>query len=245
MAQADAIRAGYACLTEQKSRQEFAAQIAWRCTLDYDRLPPPDSASEIYFAPDLVRLSDHEVLVDCGAFDGDSIRLFRDRTAGAFRHIYACEPDAANREALARYIASLPERERDSVSVLPFAVGASNGRVSFHSSGTAGSRMTTEESVDSIECRRLDDLLEGIAPTFIKMDIEGSEPDALSGATATIRAHRPLLAVCAYHKSEHLWTLPALIRAALPEYRISLRRYAEECWETVFYAVPPERAAGG
>jgi hypothetical protein len=36
--------------------------------------------------------------------------------------------------------------------------------------------------------------------------------------------------------------LPQIMKAALPEYQISLRRYAEECWETVYYAVPPERA---
>lgn len=76
---------------------------------------------------------------------------------------------------------------------------------------------------------------------MIKMDIEGAELDALRGATETIRTARPILAVCAYHKCEHLWTLPSTISAVLPEYQISLRRYAEECWEMVYYAIPPER----
>jgi hypothetical protein len=93
----------------------------------------------------------------------------------------------------------------------------------------------------SIECRRLDDILDGPQPTLIKMDIEGAEPRAIPGAAATIRAARPLLAICAYHKCEHLWTLPVLIHNALPEYEIFLRRYAEDCWETVYYAIPPER----
>jgi hypothetical protein len=105
--------------------------------------------------------------------------------------------------------------------------------------------MTTEQSTASIDCRRLDTLLTDADPTFIKMDIEGAEPDAIAGATATIRRSKPLLAVCAYHKCEHLWTLPALLKAALPEYRASLRRYAEECWEMVYYAVPPERVVRG
>jgi FkbM family methyltransferase len=245
LASVAAIRSGYQRLADSKSRQEFAAQIAWRCSLDYDRLPPPDRASDIYFPTDLMRLSDEEVLVDCGAFDGDSIRLFRERTGGSCRHIYACEPDAGNRRALDLYLSSLPDDKRDSVSVFPFAVGNHDGAVFFNASGTAGSRITTDHSTASIECRRLDSLLEGIAPTIIKMDIEGAEPDAISGATKTIRASRPILAVCAYHACEHLWTLPALMSAALPEYRISLRRYAEECWETVYYAIPPERALDG
>ncbi|HTM25549.1 MAG TPA: FkbM family methyltransferase [Vicinamibacterales bacterium] len=245
LASVDAMRTGYRCLDDEKSRREFAAQIAWRCSLDYDRLPAADPASDIYYPPDLFRLNAEEVLVDCGAFDGDSIRFFLDKTSGAFRHIYACEPDASNRRALDGYLSSLPGADRARVSILPYAIGDRDGLVYFDSSGTAGSHMTTERSTESIDCRRLDTLLKDANPTFIKMDIEGAEPDAIGGATATIRRAKPLLAVCAYHKCEHLWTLPALLKAALPEYRVSLRRYAEECWEMVYYAVPPERVVRG
>ena len=73
------------------------------------------------------------------------------------------------------------------------------------------------------------------------MDIESAEPYAIEGATETIRKARPIIAACAYHKCEHLWTIPVLMKAALPEYQIFLRRYAEECWEMVYYAIPPER----
>jgi hypothetical protein len=112
----------------------------------------------------------------------------------------------------------------------------------FNASGTAGSHLSSEGATQAVECRCLDTLLDGRTPTLVKMDIEGAEPDALRGAFEVIRRARPILAVCAYHKSEHLWTLPQIMKAALPDYRISLRRYAEECWETVYYAVPPERA---
>jgi FkbM family methyltransferase len=239
------IRAGHALLGDPRSRQEYAAQIAWRCSLDYARLPPQEPASDMYFPRDIVRLSDNEVLVDCGAFDGDSIRVFLERTSRSFSQIYAFEPDATNRRALERYLSSLPDCESERISILPFGVSDHNGMVHFNASGTVASRVTTDQSADSIECRRLDDALTACPVTIIKMDIEGAEPDALRGATRIIRTARPILAVCAYHKCEHLWTLPSIISAALPEYQISLRRYAEECWETVYYAVPPERFAGG
>jgi FkbM family methyltransferase len=234
--------AGYDCLTDDKSRSEFAAQIASRCSLEFDRLPPYDDAADIYFPRDLIELSSDEVFVDCGAFDGDSIRLFRVKTAGAYRRIYACEPDTSNRAALQRFIASLHVPEQSRITVLPFAIGDHDGAVYFDASGTAASRLSADRHTQAIECRKLDTLLNADQPTIIKMDIEGAEPDAIAGATGTIRRARPILAVCAYHKNEHLWTLPTLIKAALPDYRISLRRYAEECWETVYYAVPPERA---
>jgi FkbM family methyltransferase len=241
VASAQEIRAGHALLSDSRSRTEFAAQIAWRCSLDYARLPPPEPVSDMYFPRDIMRLADNEVLVDCGAFDGDSIRAFLERTSRSFGRIHAFEPDARNRRALERYLSSLPNCESDRISVLPFGLSDHDGTVFFNASGTAGSRMTTDRSTGAIECRRLDGLLDGSPPTIIKMDIEGAEPEALRGATGTIRTARPMLAVCAYHKCDHLWTLPAMMKAALPEYQISLRRYAEECWETVYYAVPPER----
>jgi len=241
LASVDDMRAGYACLADVPSRREFAAQIAWRCSLDYGRLPPPEPASAMYFAPDMVRLSAEEVLVDCGAFDGDSIRMFLDRTSGAFRRIYAFEPDPQNRAVLESYLSTLPHGARERIAVFPFGVGDFNGTVSFEGSGTAGSRILSAGGSDVIECRRLDDMLGGLPVTIVKMDIEGAEPGALRGATDTIRRTRPILAVCAYHKCEHLWSLPVIMSGALSEYRVFLRRYAEECWETVYYAVPPER----
>ncbi len=234
----NAIRAGYALLSDARSRLEFAAQIQWRSSLNYDCLPKPDPPDEMYYAPDLVSLSGREVLADCGAFDGDSIRMFLERTHGQFLHIYAIEPDTKNRAALDKYLALLPCEVRQRISVLPFGLSDRDEVVSFDASGTVGSRVVAGSGSESIQCRRLDDILDGPQPTLIKMDIEGAEPRAILGAAATIRASRPILAICAYHKCEHLWTLPVLIKNALPEYEIFLRRYAEECWETVYYAIP-------
>ena len=67
-----------------------------------------------------------------------------------------------------------------------------------------------------VEAQPLDDLLSDLDPTFIKMDIEGAEPNALLGATATLRAKTPTLAICLYHTREHLWEIPRAIREASP-----------------------------
>jgi FkbM family methyltransferase len=238
-----AIRAGYTLLSDMRSQREFLAQVRWRCTLDYGCLAQPDPPEEMYYARDLVSLGADEVLVDCGAFDGDSIRTFLARTHGSFRHIYAIEPDANNRAALADYLGSVPGELSRRISVLPYGLSDADEVVSFDASGTVGSRIVDGAGSGTIHCRRLDDILDGPQPTLIKMDIEGAEPRAIVGATATIRASRPILAICVYHKCEHLWTLPVLIQNALPGYKLFLRRYAEECWETVYYAIPPERLA--
>jgi hypothetical protein len=75
------------------------------------------------------------------------------------------------------------------------------------------------------------------------MDIEGAELDALAGAGDIMAHSSPVMAVCAYHQCNHLWIIPRILKSANPNYRIFLRRYAEDCWETVYYAVPPDRLA--
>jgi FkbM family methyltransferase len=236
----DRLQLAYAVLSDQKSRIEFAAQIFWRCSLDYSRLPPHDPASEMYFPHDLIRLREDEVFMDCGAFDGDSIRLFLERARQQYRRIIALEPDPNNREALMTFVQA-PGKPLYDVSILPYAVSDHSGTVLFNANGSVGSSLSTSGLGITVECRRIDELADLEAPTFIKMDIEGAEPDALEGAKETLRNARPILAVCAYHKCEHLWQIPLIMAKILPEYQISLRRYAEECWETVYYAIPPER----
>jgi FkbM family methyltransferase len=240
--QADAIPAGYQLLADEASREEFLAQLRWRCLMDYDCLPEPGAPKDMYFAPDLFRLSREEVVVDCGAFDGDTMQSFLDKTNGQFRHMYLFEPDPANLRALAARIATYPADVAARISIHPYAVGSQNGTVRFRADGDVGSKVVADGGTVEMECRTLDTVLaDGPPPTFIKMDIEGAEVQAIPGGTGIIGRCRPILAVCAYHRCDHLWIIPQLLRAAFPDCSLFLRRYAEECWETVYYAVPPER----
>lgn len=74
-------------------------------------------------------------------------------------------------------------------------------------------------------------------PTFIKMDIEGAEKEALLGAERIIRQKRPKLAISAYHKPEDIYELAQLIQKFNPNYRFSLQRYGRGIADMVLYAV--------
>jgi hypothetical protein len=77
----------------------------------------------------------------------------------------------------------------------------------------------------------------GAAATFIKMDIEGAEFNALKGAERTIRKHKPKLAVCVYHKAEDLITIPQYIKSLVPEYKLYFRAHLPGPFDYVLYAV--------
>jgi FkbM family methyltransferase len=239
-AHAGEIRACDEALADEQSRRELAGQLEWRYWLDDGALPPPLNPSETYFPLELMVPSKNEVFVDCGSFQGDIIPSFSSHWNGSFQRIFALEPDPQNREALVSTTRNMGLADR--VTVIPYAVGEKSGIVSFASTGTVTSQVIDgREGAISVECRRLDEISWPLTPTYIKMDIEGAEPQALMGATNLLRRHYPILAVCTYHRTEHLWQIPSLIRSIAPEYRLFLRRYAEECWEGVCYAIPDHR----
>lgn len=73
------------------------------------------------------------------------------------------------------------------------------------------------------------------------MDIEGAEKNALRGAYNIITNEHPVLAICAYHERHDLWTIPLLIDSIYNGYSFFLRPHANDCYETVCYAIPKER----
>jgi hypothetical protein len=97
-----------------------------------------------------------------------------------------------------------------------------------------------------VPCEPLDTVLGGSTPTYIKMDIEGAEIDALVGARQVIASGRPVLAISAYHLQDHLWAIPLLINAIVDRYRYHYRRYTHHPNDDlVLYAIPEERWLGG
>lgn len=223
------IQAAYRLLADEKSRQTFVAQLHLYGYADFDA-PRPASGAE-YF-PDLFELLSDEVFIDCGAFDGDTIRALDRRSK--FAQAVALEPDPANFAKLRASVAEMKCASR--VQTLPFAVAASSGKVSFEATGTMGARIGTGTEV--VETVALDQLLVGRRPTYIKMDIEGAEPDALAGARRLIQQHLPVLAISAYHLQDHLWTIPRIIHSFSDQYRVYLRSYDQQGFGLCCYGVP-------
>ena len=224
------------------SEIEYQTQVRWRFLLEYEALRAPRPMSELYFPGDLIRPRTDEVFVDCGAFTGDTIDAFVAARGGQFDRIVAVEPDPLNCAALRQRVATWSGQDRDRVRIAPVAVGSSRGTLRFAMTGTAGSSIGSGD--ETVEVAPLDEILADSRPTYIKFDVEGAERDALIGGSQTISANMPVLAVCLYHRPEDLWDLPLLVRSLRPDYRLYVRRYSDERWETVLYAVPPDRDLG-
>jgi FkbM family methyltransferase len=234
---ADDVRRCAGLMSDERSRKEFLAQVRWRLYGDFSVLPAPESGPQ-YFASECFSLSEHEVFIDCGAFDGDTLRVFLDESHGHFQRAVCFEPDPSNFAKLEAYVGSLPEPVRNRIEARQFAVGSSERVASFEAAGDTSS--TLGSGSIEVNCVSLDGFVGGARASFLKFDIEGAEPDALAGAGHTISRQSPVLAVCAYHRPGHLWELPLLIDKIRPGYHHFLRPY-KQVWELVCYAVPEDR----
>ena len=237
-AETSLIEKAYSVLADPASKSEFRQQLEWRTTLQPEVLGSHPPASETYFADDLFDLRPDENFVDCGAFDGDSVRAFLARTGGKFQSVTALEPDASNRANFEVFRQGLGSADAAKIDLLPYAVSDAPGKVRFDATGTAASVLGSGDG--EIECVTLDAALKRPA-TFIKMDIEGAEPLAIRGARQQLAKAQPIVAACIYHAQRHLWEIPLLLHELMPDAKISIRRYAAECWELVCFAIPTKR----
>lgn len=227
----------FGTLVDDQSRQTLVEAIALRRSGDMRWLRSPSPADQ--YTPAGVPLPQtHVRLVDGGAFDGDTILHFV--AAGIdIEAVAAFEPDPANYAALVhRGRAAAPAAE---MTFLPCGLDAETRQMRFKANGLASSGMT-EHGELVIQTVALDEALPDWNPTYVKLDIEGAEGSALRGMAETLRAARPALAVCVYHKPADLWKLPRLVDELLPGASFFLRSHAWNGFDLVLYAVPHEMA---
>lgn len=233
----DAVMDAATLWSDGRSLREFVHQIRWRLSSDFAVLPPVEPNQ--YFAEGVVRVGNDEVFVDCGAFTGDTLLDVAHRV-GAWRAYHAFEPDPASFAALQAVADALPDSLRQRVHLHQAATSDRRGTVRFDATGLGSASISVEGGYE-VTCLSIDEVVSGPPPTFIKMDIEGAESATLIGSRGAIRDGRPSLALAAYHKQADLWELPRQVHEMMAEYQMFLRPHAGEGFDTVLYAIPPER----
>lgn len=216
-------------LADEMSREIYIERIK-RVFLLSDISHVMASATEQYF-DEKVELTEQEVFLDCGAYIGDTAMEFIQRVNGKYRQIYMFEAEVSKfgqiQENLKGYRYKL----------YPYGVWSDNRELCFDADGSSASKVSDNGEGMQIEVVALDNIEFEETPTFIKMDIEGAEKEALLGAKNMISEYHPKLAICVYHRWEDLFELPLLIKEFSPDYRLYIRHYSDHFAETVCYAI--------
>ncbi|MGC8791329.1 MAG: FkbM family methyltransferase [Desulfurella sp.] len=185
-----------------------------------------------YFHPK-VKPEDDDIIVDAGAYIGDTIEEIIKQNIN-YKKIYAFEPDNENYSKLIENT-----KKYDNIFCNKFGLWNQTDKLHFISDGTVGSSITDNlnEANQTIDVISLDEFFKDKEkPTLIKMDIEGAELEALTGAKEIITKYKPKLQICIYHKPEHLWQIPMLLKDWVKEYKLYIGHHSFDFTDTVLYA---------
>lgn len=175
---------------------------------------------------------EEEIFVDGGAYDGATTLRFREWCGSKFKKAYLFEPDEANFVNCRRNLeAKMPSQEMDM-----FQMGLSNKKELLSFESHADSSRVSQTGDQTVKVDALDHLITDDV-TFLKLDVEGAECQALIGAEQLIKRCKPKLAVCLYHKPEDIWEIPMLILKFNPDYKFYIRHYTMLQYETILYAM--------
>jgi len=227
-------------LADERSQKVLEAVVHYRLTADPQFLTPVIERGHyhqgLYHPAGVFDCTDHEVYVDAGAFDGDSIRWFKERVGNRYDRIIALEPDP---RTYAKLTQNFLGEER--IEAINAGLHRRNAVLQFRDDASRGAIFTPEGGI-AMDVVSLDELLAGERVTFLKMNIEGAEIDALYGAQETIRRWLPKLAISVYHRPSDLWRIPRLVREFSADYDLFLRQHDGGVIETVLYGTPRSRA---
>jgi len=224
------ISKGYSIWADEPSQRLYLKLLKFRLTGDYDVLPPLEQDCP-YFPTGFLVWDAPLRLVDGGAFDGDTLRsLFSSQYPVEAAAVF--EPDPDNLNELIKYLSSVSSYQ---IYLWPCAIYSSTQQLYFSSNIGEGSHLLSSGNI-SIQATALDDVLRPFKPNLIKLDIEGAEVDGLMGAKRIIRENRPGLAICTYHRPEHMWQIPSLINSWDLGYKFYMRMHKHNGFELVMYA---------
>lgn len=174
--------------------------------------------------------------MDCGCFDGSTAFRFAAWCAQggySYKKIICFEPDDQSFEKCNQILSTIKNCE-----LYKCGLSDKKGKVAFYSNGHEDARIVSDSdsrNMGEIEVINLDSFIDEDI-SFIKMDIEGAELDALKGAVNIIRTKKPRLAISIYHKSDDIIKIPEFLLELNPDYSFKLRHYSLLGNETVLYA---------
>jgi FkbM family methyltransferase len=156
-----------------------------------------------------------DVVVDCGAAEG----LFSLLVFQRCKRIYLIEPHPMFIQSLQKTFG-----KSNNVELLQYAL-SKNEFIAHLTSCGISSKLSSE--IDEIEAKvtTLDKLFfeKNIPVSYLKIDLEGHDYDALLGAEKLISQNKPKIAVTTYHHIEHSIWMKDFIRSIDPSYKIKVK----------------------
>lgn len=214
------ILSAYELFEDEGSKNAYANIVNYKLTGKMKYLMDAFSDKDELYAE--IASSDIRTFVDAGAYNGDTAREAIAYFPGLER-IIAIEPDPKNYKKLLKFAEAVDTHEIQAVNA---AVWSGIGDGGFSASGNRNSSISSTMSYQhkdaNVSLISVDSL--GLAPDYIKYDVEGAELEALVGSHNTVISSHPTMLVSLYHRSEDIFSIPNYLAEKYPFYRMKLRR---------------------
>jgi FkbM family methyltransferase len=228
-------------LSDDRSRELLDNIARFRKDCTFANYIRPDVGPE--YAPNGIELTcglNQLRIVDCGAYNGDTINQFFNLYGDQIETYYAFEPDLANYQKLLK-VAKQIKQEHSSADImcLQAGVGGSNQTTRFSSAG-ASSQFSDKGDLE-VFSMQLDGTLSNSSVNLLKVDVEGEDLAVLKGAEQLIRQQKPNLAVSCYHRPGHIWQIPEFLKSINSDYKMFLRQHGHLGMELTLYCIDKSR----
>ena len=181
-----------------------------------------------YFKPEI-----GECFLDGGALDGNTSFQFIQWCGEQYENIYAFEPNPLQKELCRE---NLRQSGKPGIHFFDQALWDQSKTLSFEahpqSKWDAHISGSGQFSVPAVTA---DSILDGEKITFIKLDVEGAELQALKGAKQIILKNHPRMAISIYHHPKDFVSIPLYLLSLVPDYRFAIRHYHSDQIETILY----------
>lgn len=225
------IEQAYSLMADDISKKVFENEISFKLSGKLDYLFNAFSEKDEVFE-NILKLGDDESYLDLGAYRGDTIQEFLDKTNGKYSSIIALEPDKKTFHKLKQYAGNMPNTR-----LFNMGIWSEDTDLLFNSSLGRGSSIKSE-GTQKLAVTKVDTLYYAQKLTYLKMDVEGSEYEAITGAEKALKRDKPKLNIAAYHRSEDIFKLPVFIHSINPEYKIYLRQHPHiPAWDMNIYCI--------
>ena len=192
---------------------------------------------EGYNYKDICCASIGDIVFDCGTFTGNTVKYFSERV-GEKGRVYAFEPMP---ESYAKLRDNMKDIGVSNAVLENMAISDGTKILHFTNDSNPASKAVNDENGIQVNAISIDDYCKKNSINkvdFIKMDIEGSEMEALDGCKWVCKEFCPKLAICIYHKWSDFIDIPKKILQLNNNYVFYIKHNSNQFNETVLFAYP-------
>ncbi|WP_022759225.1 hypothetical protein [Butyrivibrio fibrisolvens] len=204
-------------LEDDYSRLCMSAYLNCRNNENFEFIIPFSYEAASYFSNPFFQINDHEVYLDVGAYNGDSIREFVKSVNGRYQKIYALEPEVNSFSELSGYIKKCGLK-----NVEAYNNGCWNEDTTLSFQLNAESSSVCNDGI-SIKVKRIDEQFNHYGISLIKINFLHGVLETIEGAEGILKELKPNMVVTVGFDEWGLITIPKTIKRINPDYKLSLR----------------------